>query len=355
MAERIVSPAVFTNEIDSTFLVEGISAIGGAIVGPFTKGPAYSPTVVTSINELEALFGVPQGIYYQPFTAREYLLQQGVVTIVRTGAMEGWYNLQALAIKAEYVSGSIDSADVAEGDVPQEAVIGVLANTLKEKTDRGELILKENLASPRETSIGFYGSYLEDASGNQVTELELSADTLTGQLVLRQVFNEQDSATSNNVLEPTELGSFRFSIDPSSPDSLQNIFGRAPQRNVKPAYFESYFESTQSLIHDLVVNHGAKYKITIELSDDFLNFSSQLEDADGDGFPNYQDSDYQYPAYDGAGKGEHACRPAKTPYIMSQEISGSRYELFRFCTRSFGQASNREVKVGIFNVKTLKL
>lgn len=352
MAERIVSPAVFTNEIDSTFLVEGISAIGGAIVGPFTKGPAYSPTVVTSINELEALFGVPQGIYYQPFTAREYLLQQGVVTIVRTGAMEGWYNLQALAIKAEYVSGSIDSADVAEGDVPQEAVIGVLANTLKEKTDTGELILKENLASPRETSIGFYGSYLEDASGNQVTELELSADTLTGQLVLRQVFNEQDSATSNNVLEPTELGSFRFSIDPSSPDSLQNIFGRAPQRNVKPAYFESYFESTQSLIHDLVINHGAKYKITIELSDDFLNFSSQLEDADGDGFPNYQDSDYQYPAYDGAGKGEHACRPAKTPYIMSQEISGSRYELFRFCTRSFGQASNREVKVGIFNVKT---
>ncbi len=352
MAERIVSPAVFTNEIDSTFLVEGISAIGGAIVGPFTKGPAYSPTVVTSINELEALFGVPQGIYYQPFTAREYLLQQGVVTIVRTGAMEGWYNLQALAIKAEYVSGSIDSADVAEGDVPQEAVIGVLANTLKEKTDTGELILKENLASPRETSIGFYGSYLEDASGNQVTELELSSDNLTGQLVLRQVFNEQDSATSNNVLEPTELGSFRFSIDPSSPDSLQNIFGRAPQRNVKPAYFESYFESTQSLIHDLVVNHGAKYKITIDLSDDFLNFSSQLEDADGDGFPNYQDSDYQYPAYDGAGKGEHACRPAKTPYIMSQEISGSRYELFRFCTRSFGQASNREVKVGIFNVKT---
>ena len=71
---------------------------------PFTKGSAYSPTVVTSINELEALFGVPQGIYYQPFTAREYLLQQGVVTIVRTGALEGWYNLQALAIKAEYVS-----------------------------------------------------------------------------------------------------------------------------------------------------------------------------------------------------------------------------------------------------------
>jgi hypothetical protein len=357
MAERIVSPAVFTNEIDSTFLVEGISAIGGAIVGPFTKGPAYSPTIVTSINELEALFGVPQGIYYQPFTAREYLLQQGVVTIVRTGALEGWYNLQALAIKAEFVTASLDQSDIAEGDIPKEAVIGVLANTLKEKNNDGSLILKPNLASPRQTSIGFYGSYLADNDDNQVTELVMSSENTTGKLVLRQVFNEQDSATSNNVLEPTELGSFTFSIDPSSPNSLQNIFGRAPQRNVKPAYFDSYFESTQAELFNLmkpVADGGvaAEYKFTIEMSDDFLNFSAQLEDADGDGYLNYEDTDYQYPAYDGAGKGEHACRPASTPYVMSQEISGSRYELFRFHTRSFGQSANREIKVGIYNVKT---
>ena len=79
MAERIVSPAVFTNEIDSTYLVEGLGAIGAAIVGPFSKGPAYSPTVVTSLNELTALFGIPTGTYYQPLTAREYLLHQGVL------------------------------------------------------------------------------------------------------------------------------------------------------------------------------------------------------------------------------------------------------------------------------------
>ena len=172
MAERIVSPAVFTNEIDSTFLVEGISAIGGAIVGPFTKGPAFSPTVVTSINELEALFGRPQGLYYQPYTAREYLLQQGVVTIVRTGAMEGWFVDNALAITAEYneqlSSGSL-SADVDAGDIPMKSVIGVLANTLQEKNrETQELILKKDLASPYQTSVGFEGSYLCDADGNQV-------------------------------------------------------------------------------------------------------------------------------------------------------------------------------------------
>ena len=282
----------------------------------------------------------------------EYLLQQGVVTIVRTGALEGWYNSQALAIKAEYVSGSADSDVIAEGDIPTENVIGVLANTLKEKNNDGSLILKKDLASPRQTSVGFYGSFLQDSQGNQVDELELSADSETGTLVLRQVFNEQDSATSNNVLEPTELGTFSFSMGPSSPDSLQNIFGRQPQKNVKPAYFDSYFESTQAEIHDLMTTAGAKYKITIETSDDFLNFSHQLEDADGDGYANYLDTDYQYPAYDGAGQGEHACRPAQTPWIMSQKISGSRYELFKFCTRSFGGSANREVKVGIYNVKT---
>ena len=33
MAERTVSPAVFTKEIDQTFLTQGISQIGGAVVG----------------------------------------------------------------------------------------------------------------------------------------------------------------------------------------------------------------------------------------------------------------------------------------------------------------------------------
>ena len=55
MAERLVSPAVFTNEIDSTYLIEGISEIGGAVIGPFSKGPAFSPTIVRSVQELEGL------------------------------------------------------------------------------------------------------------------------------------------------------------------------------------------------------------------------------------------------------------------------------------------------------------
>ena len=39
MAEKIVSPGVFTNEVDQSFLPAGVQAIGAAVVGPTTKGP----------------------------------------------------------------------------------------------------------------------------------------------------------------------------------------------------------------------------------------------------------------------------------------------------------------------------
>ena len=70
MAERIVSPAVFTNEIDQTLLTQGISQIGGAVESILKRTRIYAPTIVRTHAELEDLFGVPEGKYYQPFTAR---------------------------------------------------------------------------------------------------------------------------------------------------------------------------------------------------------------------------------------------------------------------------------------------
>ena len=57
MAERVVSPGVFTREIDQSFLAPGVAAIGAAVVGPTVKGPAYVPTTVTSFAEFESIFG----------------------------------------------------------------------------------------------------------------------------------------------------------------------------------------------------------------------------------------------------------------------------------------------------------
>ena len=364
MAERTVSPAVFTNEIDSSFLIQGIGDIGGAIVGPFSKGPAYSPTVIRDVNQLEALFGRPTGTYYQPFTAREYLLSQGVVTIVRTGHLSGWANPQALVIKASLApesSGSLSST-IAEGDVPTEYVIGVLANTLTERNHDPltgvptTLIPVTERAGPAETSIGFTDSYLVDAGGQTYSEnqpLTLTKESQSATLVLKQQFESGDSAIGNDDWTPGDLGEFNFTINPNSANSLHNIFGRSAQKNVKPAYFTSYFESSQALIHDLIENHGAIFNITFEINDELLDFTSHNDASTKTGIAtNKDDADYTFEAYDGAANGTHACRPATTPWIQSQEISGARYDLFRIHTRSFGASANGEIKVGFYNVRT---
>jgi hypothetical protein len=46
MAERIVSPGVFTKEVDQSFLAGGIASIGAAIVGPTTKGQQGAFTAI---------------------------------------------------------------------------------------------------------------------------------------------------------------------------------------------------------------------------------------------------------------------------------------------------------------------
>ena len=57
MAEKIISPGVFTNEIDQSFLPSAIADIGAAIIGPTIKGPAGVPTVVTSYSDFQNKFG----------------------------------------------------------------------------------------------------------------------------------------------------------------------------------------------------------------------------------------------------------------------------------------------------------
>ena len=46
MAERIVSPGVFTQENDLSFLPVGIGEIGAVIIGGTESGPAFMPVQV---------------------------------------------------------------------------------------------------------------------------------------------------------------------------------------------------------------------------------------------------------------------------------------------------------------------
>ena len=90
MAERIVSPGVFTREKDLSFLPQSIGAIGAAIIGPTKKGPAFTPTQISTLSEFEEMFGGMDARFYTPYTVEQYLRSAGTVTIVRVLGLGGY-------------------------------------------------------------------------------------------------------------------------------------------------------------------------------------------------------------------------------------------------------------------------
>lgn len=57
MANNIVSPGIYINENDQSFIPEGITEAGAALVTPSVKGPVRIPTVVSSYADYVAKFG----------------------------------------------------------------------------------------------------------------------------------------------------------------------------------------------------------------------------------------------------------------------------------------------------------
>ena len=82
MAERILSPGVFSRENDLSFLTPAPAEISTAVVGPTVKGPKDIPTVVRSYGEYKSVFGETfksGSDYFTHFTAltAEKFFEQG--------------------------------------------------------------------------------------------------------------------------------------------------------------------------------------------------------------------------------------------------------------------------------------
>jgi|694.fasta_scaffold14272_12 hypothetical protein len=181
MAEKLVSPGVFTRENDLSFIAQGVGAIGGAIVGPFKQGPAFKPTIVTSPSELEDIFGAADGTYYTELTAQNYLRETGLVTICRVAGIGGYTEQNPVLL-------TISSASVSKS-------VAVLFNT---DTDTNSF------------STTFSASSNTANSGN----FSLGGATLSG--------------------------SYATSLVPSSTQSVDDVFGTSPL-GTKEAYVYGYF------------------------------------------------------------------------------------------------------------------
>ena len=114
MAEKIVSPGVFTKENDLSFLQQGVAEIGAAFIGPFKEGPLV-PTIVNSQAEFQTLFGAVDDTYYTPLAVQSYLREAGSATICRVAGVGGYTETAPLLLTA--TSGSVSAS------------LGILFNT----------------------------------------------------------------------------------------------------------------------------------------------------------------------------------------------------------------------------------
>ena len=116
MAERVVSPGVFTNEVDQSFLAGGVAQIGAAVIGNTVKGPALIPTQITSFGDFESTFGSYTDDSYVPFLVREYLRNGNIITVTRLLYEDG-YTLSNGVLAVVASSGSTTPSTFSSGSL----------------------------------------------------------------------------------------------------------------------------------------------------------------------------------------------------------------------------------------------
>lgn len=416
--ERIISPGVFTRENDQSFLAQGIANIGGAIVGPFPKGPAFAPTLINTQADLEQFFGIPDGQFYGPYTAQQYLESQGTVTIVRVGALGGYNQLDPVVVYAvpgstprEVQSGSL--AGTATGVVTESIGISAsLAGTFSSGYLSGSTVTVGFLSASVSglsavytgssyaviisaslvnvpvisgpfsgstvsglvtsasagtytftgTISGSYGTFAPTqfvASGSDKTVLAVLANTAldAGQALAGFSGSVMTAATASVIGtdyvltlsgSTTGYGVYNFSLDAASPSYITNVFGTNPMAGLEPipdgykpsaAYVYKYFPRTIDTIVTAMLASGS-WKIFASASDVGTSGSMTFKDGIAGGGST---SDTAGSAYD--------VRQAETPWINSQLMNGTRYQLFKVHTLADGTDANTDYKIVIGDVK----
>jgi len=183
MAEKIVSPGVFTKENDLSFLQQGVADIGAAFIGPFKEGPLV-PTIVNSQAEFETLYGVVDDTYYTPLAVQNYLREAGTATICRVAGVGGYTETAPLLLTA--TSGSVSAS------------LGILFNT------------------STNSNAGLFGAQV---SGSQTGAGDFKLLTNSGSL------------------------SLSASLDPSDTNDIEAVFGTSALGS-KTAYVYGFFKNS---------------------------------------------------------------------------------------------------------------
>ena len=391
MAERIVSPGVFTNENDLSFLPQGIGEIGAAIIGPTEFGPAFWPTQVTSNNDFNEIFGGDWEDSYLPYAIRSYLDNAGVITVIRILGLSG-YDSKVAVIKQGSGSSAICATGsdafsitaIADGDVFQvtgstgtkyqfmamdhpvppdqppvyyfptgsalgasvtnlETQMNAVTTTTGVSVNSGSTGIFELSAS----TCGDAGNDIDFVSGSTTANLGGGVDATLQRAVAvihHSWANTAQTFEDGAIAAPASASSFVYtlsssldavscSLDSANKNFINNIFGTGPKKG-----------TINTTSGDPEVSTDPQDRAYM-----YMNFKNWAK-SDIDASPATSAS-LEVVDLDLSGSVDGVFRGSVTPWIQSQLAGGVNQKLFRVHHLAHGTDTNTQFKIGIRDVK----
>ena len=309
MAERIVSPGVFTRESDLSFLPQSIGAIGAAIVGPTVKGPAFVPMKISSFQDFEAMFGGQDDRFYTPQTVEQYLKSAGVVTVVRVLGLGGY---QADSVALQFSSSAATTTLAILAPSRGSSGVGDLSGT-----HVGGAIGLSNSAS----AVGPIDTRYNATVSSSANTWDSFTLTVSGSGGIDEDYTLSFNTSSANYITKVISGDAQST---KSGNANSNVY---------------VYKNWSRKAHLLTGSGTSTNGIVVSNTANGLDFYSGTNTIDNDG---NESTDWT---------GNKNYQTARTPWIESQMVNGSRYKLFRVYSRSHGTNVNGEFKIGILNIK----
>tara|TARA_R110002012_G_scaffold65013_1_gene170690 strand:- start:85 stop:1857 length:1773 start_codon:yes stop_codon:yes gene_type:complete len=205
MAEKIISPGVFTNEVDQSFLPAGVAAIGAAVIGPTAKGPALVPTTVSSYAEFVNIFG---GVfesgsgasknnfkYLTNYSAQEYLKYADTLTVVRV--LDGDFAAATSSIPGIGTGSGAAGNDMGGGTA---FTLTTLSHGADQKSAGGTLGTNELLPSGSVNNLRYEINNVSNAKGTFNLAIRRGDDTSKRKIILEQYNNVNLDPNSANYI-----------------------------------------------------------------------------------------------------------------------------------------------------------
>jgi len=204
MAESLLSPGVLAIENDNSFVSKRPVTVGAAIIGPTVKGPVEVPTIVTTWNQYQNVFGTA-------FQSGSATNQQTYTYLTSIAAYNYFANGGESLLVARVVSQSSAWTFASSSFIPTGSATTGTSPFVLQPLTKGAIMNN----SGSETN-----GALVSGSADNVRWQIINANTSSGtfDLLIRR--------GDDNSLQPTILEAFtNLTLDPYSPNYISKVIG----------------------------------------------------------------------------------------------------------------------------------